>query len=211
MKYLKTYEYFDNFKSSTDYFTSRKEADDEGVKLFKSWYDNLKQSEKNIIEWYRDSGSREISNLLFDNNDKFESDLSKDEVKERIKKLEKILSKSKISKDVYVYKGVKSGKLKEILKNSKIGDIINFPNFISTTLHFQYSIFGFTESDKRIILKILLKEGTSSAFVSFDLAESEVIINRNKNIKINNIFEYNLKKFKHSDKNVIIYECEILN
>jgi hypothetical protein len=142
---------------TNDYFKTRKNAHTFGLKLFKNWYNNLTDFEKEIIEWYRGNGHEQIAKYLFNLNlDITYDELSTKEVIEYIKKLEHILNSSKIKKDVVVYKGVRKGKLLDLISNLEIGDTFKFDNFISTTLHFQYAICGFTAiyGLKKVVMKI---------------------------------------------------------
>lgn len=209
-KNIKIFEDFDSMNNVTDYRSSRNISDNKGIELFKDWYESLSDDEINIIEWYRDSGYNKIAKLLFD-LDHVELGMSKSKVLSNISKLKKILDKSKITEDITVYKGLSKGKLRDIVLKSNVDDIIKFPNFISTSLDYQYAIFGFTDMySERIILRIKVPVGTSSAFVSFDYAESEILINKNKKIKILDIYKKNLKDIGHPEKDIIIYDCEIV-
>ncbi|MGK7326890.1 ADP-ribosyltransferase, partial [Salmonella enterica] len=72
--------------------------------------------------------------------------------------------------------GLRKGKLLDLISNLEIGNTFKFDNFISTTLHFQYAISGFTARYglKRVVMKIHVNKNTSCAYVSKDECEAEL-------------------------------------
>ena len=229
--------YYDSFiKESYDSFNSRiktwggssSHVHRVATKLgyFTNLFKNITPEDKDLIEWYRDGGYRQIAEFLYANVDTDEAeypDGSIKSLKKCIMKLDEILNKSIIKKDVVLWKGLRTGwtpKLKGIslinnIKNMKMGDTYTFKNFLSTSLNFQYALFSFAyyqEKDKEIVmLKINATSGTKGAYISHDKTENEVLLQRGQTLKLKNSFEYNIgKHFPLHDRFIKIYEFDIV-
>lgn len=194
----------------------------------KGYFDNIFKKmtpeDKDIIEWYRDGGYRQIANFLFNNNliDKAEfPDNSIKYLRNCILKLDNILEKTKIKKNVVLWKGLISNpyidkpSLIDVIKKLNINDTYIFQNFFSTSINFQYALFSFTMQNDydKILIKINTPAGTKGAYISHDKVENEVLLQRNQTIKLKKIYEYDITKLVKryiSHPIIKIYEFDLI-
>lgn len=194
---------------------------------FTNLFKSLTPEEMVVVEWYRDSGYREIAENLYGGKKKDKVDVYLEDGKIKklsfdllVLKFEDIINKSIIKKDIVLWKGLrdimelKTTSLKNIIKNMNLGDTYTFKNFLSTSLNFQYSLFSFAyhrHSDS-IILKINVPSGTKGAYISHDMTENEVVLQRNQTMKLKDIYDYDIGNHFPSHRGTIlkIYEFDII-
>lgn len=223
-------EYYDTFSSKIkDWDKSRTLSHNVATKkgYFQNIFKNITPEDKNLIEWYRDGGYRQIAEFLFDNNfsDKAEyPNGSIKSLKECIIKLDNILEKTKIKKDVVLWKGLKSNSytnkisLIEIINEMNVGDTYTFKNFFSTSINFQYALFSFAfqNSFEKHIMKINTPAGTKGTYISHDKIENEVLLQRNQTVKFIKSYNLGLSKYlrrryvPESEKIIKIHEFDIV-
>lgn len=219
-------EYYDTFNSKVkDWYLSNKLVHNVATRrgYFDNLFKNISPEDKELIEWYRDGGYRQIAELLYDNNESDKAEYPNGSIKslkECILKLDNILEKTKIKKDVVLWKGLRSNSylnkksLIDIVNKMDIGDKYTFENFFSTSLNFQYALFSFAfqNSFELYMMKINTPTGTKGTYISHDKIENEVVLQRNQTIELKKIYDYDIsKKFsKHNDKIIKIYEFDLI-
>lgn len=227
MKHLK--EYYDTFYSRVkDYELSKKFAHKIATQrgYFMNLFKKLSPEDRELIEWYRDGGYGYISKYLYkegypnkDNHwrEHFKFDPSIKSLKDAIVKLDGILENTKIRKDVVLWKGLRfwsrdsKFSLINVIKKLNVGDTYTFENFFSTSLNFQYALFAFG-FEENIMLKINCPAGTKGTYISHDVTENEVLLQRNQTIQLKKVYEYDVgKHFKrHSGRIITIYEFDLI-
>lgn len=227
MKHIK--EYYDTFYSRVkDYELSKKFAHRIATQkgYFMNLFKKLSPEDRALIEWYRDGGYGYISKYLYGEGirtrdehwrDSHKLDPSIKSLKDAIVKLDDILENTRIRKDVVLWKGLRfwsrDSKLSliNVIRNLKVGETYTFENFFSTSLNFQYALFAFGFEEK-IMMKINCPSGAKGTYISHDVTENEVLLQRNQTIKLKRIYDYDIgKHFKgHSGTLVTIYEFDLI-
>lgn len=223
-------EYYDTFNSKIKDWNKSKILS-HNVATKKGYFDNIFKNitpeDKNLIEWYRDGGYRQIAEFLFDNNFSDKAEYPNGSIKsltECIKKLDNILEKTKIKKDVVLWKGLKSNSYRDkkslidVITEMNVNDTYTFKNFFSTSINFQYALFSFAfqNSFGKHMMKINTPAGTKGTYISHDQTENEVVLQRNQTIKLIKSYDYDFKKYskkrfiQDKDRIVKIHEFDII-
>jgi hypothetical protein len=215
MIYLKHInEYFDTYKSDK-YFKDSSDCKKFGSCLMSDWEKNLSEDEKCDLEWYRDGGFIDANTYLYIGEDKESLNEICNKTKlvsEYVKNIQKIINKAILTEDIVVYKGVapkiygKTNPYYNLVDKLGVGDVLENKGFLSSTIHYQYSVFGFGG----IILRIKIKKGYNAAYISLanefgDRVENEILLNSGikfKVIDIKNIKERN-QKYKLIELSII--------
>jgi hypothetical protein len=221
------YEYYNSFNSKTKDWNKIKIVT-HNVATKKGYFDNIFKNmtpeDKEIIEWYRDGGYRQIADFLFANDLSDKATYPNNTIKslkECILKLDNILEKTKIKKDVVLWKGLSSkSHLKEslinVIRELNINDTYTFQNFFSTSINFQYAVFSFAFQSSEpyyYLMKINTPAGTKGTYISHNINENEVLLQRNQTIKLKKIYEYNINKLlkRHILRSLVkIYEFDLI-
>jgi hypothetical protein len=225
MKHLKSiYEYYDSFYARTKgYETSKKVVHRVATKkgYFYNLFKSISPEDKELIEWYRDGGYRHIADYLYQGKenkdwwiDHFNPSVGS--LKDCIIKLDNILENTKIKKDVVLWKGMRNDSpLLKIISNMKTGDKYTFENFFSTSLNFQYALFAFgydSLSSSGQMFKINTPAGTKGTYISHDMVENEVLLQRGQTIEFKETYEYDIGKHwkNHKGTKIKIYVFDVL-
>jgi hypothetical protein len=161
-----------NYRTAYLKFKKLRRQQERKFNINTTYVDSLSDEDTSILKGYTYHNDR-IYNAYLRGVDMFkikeykqeyrfaDRDVAKMEIKNNIKKLNSIIYKSNIDRDVYVYRGVNFSKYKFNLDRLQIGNVLDvFENsFISTT--FQPSATeGFTQRENTCcIFRILLRSG----------------------------------------------------
>lgn len=218
MKHIKSiYEYFDSFDLKGDYRKISREITNFGISLTNDWETSLSKDEIIAINWYRDGGYIQAADYLvtgkniivYDEQSRLEKP-----VKYFVDLIINSLDRAKLNQDIITYKGVMPYKqsnvsLLPVIKNLKVGNTFQFKTLISSTLHFEYSVFSFTQHSDINIIKFKLHKGDNAAYVSlpnedFSRSENEILISPKTKFKITNIYQTTVKiYFEEQIANII--------
>lgn len=219
---MKTFEYLDTFYSKiTDYYPSKAYAHKIGTQkgYFRNLFKTITPEDRNLIEWYRDGGYREIADFIYNkkkSNKAHYPDNSIHSLKDCIARLDSILENPKIRKDIVLWKGIREKSFYNLVHSLSIGDTYTFKNFFSTSINYQYALFAFAriinKNQTMTMMKINCPAGTKGAYISHDVTENEVLLQRNQTIKLKNIYQHDIgKQFKnHKGEIVTIYEFDLI-
>lgn len=167
-------------------------------KSLKEIHQNLTEREKFFISLYKDEPS--INNVLVKQKPKL---LNSPDIIEYLNNFDSAISKSRLTHDITVYRGIRSMELKpEDLAELK-GKIYSSPCFLSTSLEKDIAIAHTKEN--QLIFKINVPKGEKGLYVEgFNPKienEEEVLLPRNTKIHIKSI-EY--------EDGITIANCEVV-